>query len=269
VLFVDDGSSDQTWRVIEHLGRENPRIGGIKLSRNRGHQNAVVAGLLTADADVVVSVDADLQDDIAVIARMLDHYFLGADVVYGVRDDRSADGIMKRATAQAFYRLMRTLGADTVYNHADFRLMSRRAIEGLKQFREVNLFLRGLVPLLGFESAIVTYTRTERFAGVSKYPLRKMIALALDAITSFSVAPLRLITWIGFFIFFCSVVISGWILWARFFTATTIPGWASTMLPIYFLGGIQILCIGVLGEYLGKVYQETKARPRYIIEKML
>jgi polyisoprenyl-phosphate glycosyltransferase len=267
VVFVDDGSRDRTWEMIETLASGDPRVGGIKLSRNRGHQNALLAGLYTCEADVLLSVDADLQDDIRVIPEMLEAYARGAQVVYGVRNDRTSDGFFKRATAQGFYRLIRALGAESVYNHADFRLMSRRAVEALKTFREVNLFLRGMVPLIGFKSAIVYYTRSERFAGVSKYPMRKMIALALDAVTSFSVAPLRFITGIGFAVFLLSAAMGMWTLWVRLFTDRAVPGWTSTLLPIYLLGGIQILCIGVIGEYLGKVYQETKARPRYIIEK--
>jgi glycosyltransferase involved in cell wall biosynthesis len=267
VVFVDDGSRDRTWDMIETLASVDPRVGGIKLSRNRGHQNALLAGLYTCEADVLLSVDADLQDDIRVIPEMLEAYARGAQVVYGVRKDRTSDGFFKRATAQGFYRLIRALGAESVYNHADFRLMSRRAVEALKSFREVNLFLRGMVPLIGFKSAIVYYTRSERFSGVSKYPMRKMIALALDAVTSFSVAPLRFITGIGFAVFLLSAAMGMWTLWVRLFTDRAVPGWTSTLLPIYLLGGIQILCIGVIGEYLGKVYQETKARPRYIIEK--
>jgi glycosyltransferase involved in cell wall biosynthesis len=267
VVFVDDGSRDRTWEMIEMLASGDPRVGGIKLSRNRGHQNALLAGLYTCEADVLLSVDADLQDDIRVIPEMLEAYARGAQVVYGVRNDRTSDGFFKRATAQGFYRLIRALGAESIYNHADFRLMSRRAVEALKTFREVNLFLRGMVPLIGFKSAIVYYTRSERFAGVSKYPMRKMIALALDAVTSFSVAPLRFITGIGFAVFLLSAAMGMWTLWVRLFTDRAVPGWTSTLLPIYLLGGIQILCIGVIGEYLGKVYQETKARPRYIIEK--
>jgi len=267
IVFVDDGSRDQTWRMIEALASTDARIGGIKLSRNRGHQNALLAGLYTCDADVLLSVDADLQDDIQVIPEMVQAHARGAQIVYGVRNNRSSDGFFKRASAQVFYRIINALGAESIYNHADFRLMSRRAIEALKSFREVNLFLRGLVPLIGFKSAIVYYSRSERFAGESKYPLRKMIALALDAVTSFSVAPLRFITGIGFFVFLLSIGMGVWTLWVKLFTTHAVPGWASTMLPIYFLGGIQILCIGILGEYLGKVYQETKGRPRYIIEK--
>ena len=267
IVFIDDGSRDRTWAMIEAMASTDARIGGIKLSRNRGHQNALLAGLYTCDADVLLSVDADLQDDIQVIPEMVQAYARGAQIVYGVRNDRSSDGFFKRASAQGFYRIISALGAESVYNHADFRLMSRQAVEALKSFREVNLFLRGMVPLIGFKSAIVYYTRSERFAGESKYPLRKMIALALEAVTSFSVAPLRFITGIGFLVFFLSIMMGLWTLWVKLFTVHAVPGWASTMLPIYFLGGIQILCIGIIGEYLGRVYQETKGRPRYIIEK--
>jgi glycosyltransferase involved in cell wall biosynthesis len=267
VVFVDDGSRDRTWEMIEGLANSDTRVGGIKLSRNRGHQNALLAGLYTCDTDVLLSVDADLQDDIQVIPEMVQAYARGVQIVYGVRNDRTSDGFLKRATAQGFYRVISALGAESVYNHADFRLMSRRAVEALKGFREVNLFLRGMVPLIGFKSAIVYYTRSERFAGESKYPLRKMIALALDAVTSFSIAPLRFITGLGFLVFLLSAAMGMWTLWVRLFTDRAVPGWTSTLLPIYLLGGIQILCTGVLGEYLGRVYQETKARPRYIIEK--
>jgi glycosyltransferase involved in cell wall biosynthesis len=267
VVFVDDGSRDRTWEMIEGMASSDTRVGGIKLSRNRGHQNALLAGLYTCDADVLLSVDADLQDDIQVIPEMVQAYARGAQIVYGVRNDRTSDGYFKRATAQGFYRLISALGAESVYNHADFRLMSRRAVEALKSFREVNLFLRGMVPLIGLQSAIVYYTRSERFAGESKYPLGKMITLALDAVTSFSIAPLRFITALGFLVFLLSAAMGLWTLWVRLFTDRAVPGWTSTLLPIYLLGGIQILCTGVLGEYLGRVYQETKARPRYIIEK--
>lgn len=269
IVFIDDGSRDGTWELIEELSREDERVGGIKLSRNRGHQNALLAGLFTAEGDVLVSVDADLQDDVEVIDEMLSQYAKGAHVVYGVRNDRSSDRLFKRASAVGFYRIIRALGVESVYNHADFRLLSRRAVTALQDFREVNLFLRGIVPLIGFKSAVVYYTRTERVAGTSKYPLRKMMALALDAVTSFSVFPLRLISALGFLVFLCSVGMGLWTLWVRLFTQRAVPGWTSTLLPIYVLGGLQILCIGVLGEYLGKVYQEAKRRPRYIIEKVL
>lgn len=267
VYFVDDGSRDSTWELIEQAARRDPRIAGIKLSRNRGHQNALLAGLFTAEGDVLVSIDADLQDDLSAIPRMIDEYGRGCDVVYGVRADRSSDGRFKRVSAETFYRLMRWLGAESVTNHADFRLMSRRAVEALKLFREVNLFLRGIVPLVGFRSAIVRYDRLERFAGSSKYSLARMLAMALDAVTSFSVFPLRLITLLGFVVFSLSTAMAFWTLWARLFTNQAVPGWTSTTLPIYLLGGLQILCLGVIGEYLGKLYQEAKSRPRYIIEK--
>jgi len=268
VIFVDDGSRDATWHLIEELANADSKVGGIKLSRNRGHQNALLAGLFTAEGDVLVSVDADLQDDVEVISDMLDAYRDGMDIVYGVRNDRSSDSFFKRGTAKAFYRLMDSLGAESVYNHADFRLMTRRAVDGLREFGEVNLFLRGIVPLIGFKSSIVYYTRSERFAGESKYPLKKMLALALNAVTSFSIVPLRMITLLGFLVFSASLAMVMWTLWIRFFSNQAVPGWASTILPIYVLGGLQILSLGVIGEYLGKVYQETKARPRYIIEKV-
>lgn len=266
LVFVDDGSRDRTWSLIRELADTDPRVRGVKLSRNRGHQNALLAGLMAATGDAIVSIDADLQDDITAIVRMVDSYLGGADVVYGVRTKRERDTWFKRFTAESFYRVMRWFGAESVYNHADFRLLSRRALEALRRYDEVNLFLRGLVPLLGYRSAIVEYERSERFAGESKYPLRKMIAFALEGITSFSVVPLRVITFTGFAVFGLTIVISAWVLWVRLFSNEAIPGWASTVLPLYFIGGVQILCIGVVGEYLGKTYQEVKRRPRYIIE---
>lgn len=266
VYFVDDGSRDRTWEIIARLADGNPRFVGVKLSRNRGHQNALLAGLFTASGDAIVSVDADLQDDIDVIEQMVQRFREGSEVVYGVRKKRETDSAFKRLTAEGFYKLMSAMGAETIYNHADFRLMSRRAIEALKDYREVNLFLRGIVPLIGFRSAIVYYDRFERFAGESKYPLRKMLEFALDAITSFSVVPLRIITMLGFVVFFMTILLSGWIAWVRFGAGDAVPGWASTLLPLLFLGGIQILCLGVIGEYLGKIYSETKARPRFLIE---
>jgi len=265
-VFVDDGSKDRTWEIIEKLCATEPLMGGIKLSRNRGHQNALLAGLFTVDGDAVISIDADLQDDVDAIVPMIDHFLQGSDVVYGVRNQREHDTPFKRGTALAFYGLMRALGTDTIHNHADYRLLSRRAIEALKNYREINLFIRGIVPLVGFRSSIVHYERSVRFAGESKYPLRKMVEFALDAITSFSVAPLRLITGIGFSVFVLTMALSVWTLWVAVGTDRAVPGWASTLLPILFLGGIQILCLGVMGEYLGKVYVEVKSRPRYIIE---
>ncbi|HEX8755946.1 MAG TPA: glycosyltransferase family 2 protein [Steroidobacteraceae bacterium] len=269
IVFIDDGSRDRTWELIEQLACDDERMGGIKLSRNRGHQNALLAGLFTAEGDVLVSVDADLQDDVEVIEEMLSQHARGMNVVYGVRNDRSSDGLFKRVSALGFYRMLHALGVESVYNHADFRLLSRKAVDALKDFREVNLFLRGIVPLIGFKSSVVYYTRTERMAGVSKYPLRKMMALAMDAVTSFSVVPLRLISALGVLVFLFSIGMGAWTLWIKLFSGRAVPGWTSTLLPIYLLGGLQILCVGILGEYLGKVYQETKRRPRYIIEKVL
>ncbi len=266
VYFVDDGSKDRTWLLIEQFAAEDRHVKGIKLSRNRGHQNALLAGLFTADGDAVVSIDADLQDDIGAIREMVERFRAGTEIVYGVRRRRQTDSRFKRLTANLFYRLMRALGADSIHNHADYRLMSRRAVDSLKQYREVNLYLRGIIPLLGFRSEIVYYDRAKRFAGESKYPLRKMIALALEAITSFSVVPLRVISLLGFAVFMGSMAVSAWVLWVRFFSVDAVPGWASVVLPMYFLGGVQILCIGVIGEYLGKLYAEVKARPRFLIE---
>jgi len=269
IWFVDDGSRDRTWEIIESLTGDNRHIGGIRLSRNRGHQNALMAGLLTVEGDALVSVDADLQDDVSIIEQMVARAHEGADIVYGVRRSRGTDTPMKRGTAQLFYRLIRWLGVETVYNHADFRLMSRRAVEALRTFGEVNLYLRGIVPLIGYQSVTVEYDRAARFAGVSKYPIKKMIALAVDAVTSFSAVPLRLIGFLGFVIFFGTVIVSLWVLWIRLFTDRAVPGWASTVLPLYFVGGVQILCIGIIGEYLGKIYVEVKARPRYVIDKII
>jgi glycosyltransferase involved in cell wall biosynthesis len=269
IWFVDDGSTDQTWRILEGLARQNARIRAIKLTRNRGHQNALLAGLLTASGDVIVSMDADMQDDVAAIERMIDEYSRGNDVVYGVRQRRDTDTFFKRNTALAFYRLLRLMGVETVENHADYRLMSRRAIEALGEFGEVNLFLRGIVPLIGFRSSRVYYDRKERFAGESKYPLRKMLKLAWDAVTSFSVVPLRAITVLGALVFMSSMALSLWVLWVRLATDNALPGWASVVLPMAVNGGVQILSLGVIGEYLAKVYAETKHRPRYLIEKVL
>jgi glycosyltransferase involved in cell wall biosynthesis len=269
ILFIDDGSSDRTWEIIENLSNRSPYIGGIKLSRNRGHQNALLAGLFTADGDVIVSIDADLQDDVQVIEAMVDAYRNGSDIVYGVRKKRPTDTRFKRWSAELFYMLMQAMGVNVVFNHADFRLMSRRAVEHLKEFREVNLFLRGLVPLLGFRSSVIHYDRVERYAGVSKYPLKKMLAFAFDGISSFSVVPLRIVSTAGFFIFLSSILMSTWVLAVRLLTDRAVPGWASTVLPVYFIGGIQLLSTGLIGEYIAKIYGEVKARPRYIIEKTI
>jgi len=266
--FIDDGSRDRTWQLIEEFTARKWRIAGIKLSRNCGHQNALLAGLFTAKGDAVVSIDADLQDDIEVIRGMVDRFNTGAEIVYGVRRQRHTDSPFKRLTAETFYRLMTTLGVESIRNHADYRLMSYRAIESLKQYNEVNLYLRGIVPLLGFRSEIVYYDRAKRFAGESKYPLRKMLTLAWNAITSFSIVPLRLITVTGFVVFLGAIFVSLWVLWIRLFTDNAVPGWTSVVLPTYLLGGIQIFCIGMIGEYLGKIYVEVKRRPRFLIEKM-
>ena len=268
IYFIDDGSRDRTWALIEEFAAEDLHIVGIKLSRNRGHQNALLAGLFTAEGDAVVSIDADLQDDINAIKEMVDRFLAGADIVYGVRRKRDTDSAFKRTTANLFYGILRVLGAESVKGHADFRLMSRRAIESLSQYREVNLYLRGIVPLIGFRSETVYYDRERRFAGESKYPLRKMIALALEAITSFSVVPLRLISFIGFAVFLVTLAVSAWVLWVRLFTKDAVPGWASVVLPMYLLGGVQIFCTGIIGEYLGKIYSEVKNRPRFFLERM-
>lgn len=267
VHYVDDGSRDGTWALIESLAAADPRSRGIKLSRNRGHQNALLAGLLSAEGDALVSIDADLQDDVAVIEQMVREYLAGAEVVYGVRDSRQTDTAFKRGTATFYYRMMKKLGVDLVYNHADFRLLGRRAVEALRQYGEVNMFLRGIVPLLGFRTAVVKYDRAERFAGESKYPLRKMLAFAVEGLTSFSIVPLRLITLLGFLVSGFSFAMILFILWGRLVLNAAIPGWASSVVPIYFLGGIQLLCVGILGEYVAKIYLETKRRPRYFVDK--
>ena len=267
VVFVDDGSHDSTWTLIEDLAAREPRIRGLKLSRNYGHQNALLAGLMTVEGDAVISVDADLQDDLSVIEEMVSTYDKGTDIVYGVRSTRDVDSLFKRLSAVMYYKLLNWMGVDVVFNHADYRLLSRRSLEALKEYSEVNLFLRGLIPTLGFPSSIVSYERHERFAGESKYPLHKMLGLAIDGVTSFSAFPLRLIAGLGVFVFLISMGFSVWVLWTRVFTDNAVPGWASSVLPMYLLGGIQLFSIGVLGEYISKVYMETKRRPRFIIEK--
>lgn len=270
VLLVNDGSRDRTWELIEALHKENPLFEGVKLSRNRGHQNALLAGLMTARnrCDVSISMDADLQDDMDAMDRFLEKYNEGCDIVYGVRNKRETDTVFKRETALMFYRLMRVMGADITFNHADYRLMSNRALNGLSQFSEVNLFLRGLAPLVGYQSDVVTYDRSERFAGESKYPLKKMLAFAIDGITSFSVKPLRLITSVGLVIFVVSLfmLLYALISWVG---GHTVTGWTSTLASIWMIGGIQLLSLGIIGEYVGKIYNETKHRPRFIIERYL
>ncbi len=271
IYFVDDGSNDQTWQVIESLtgNDEMAMVHGVKLSGNQGHQRALLAGLSMTTEDVVVSIDADLQDDIHVIENMVDAFDNGYDIVYGVRNNRSVDPLFKRFCAEFYYKFLSLIGVKIVFNHADYRLLSRRALDSLMQFRETNLFLRGMIPMLGFPSTSVYYTRSERFAGTTKYPLKKSLGLAIDGVTSFSVVPLRVITFLGFLVFMGSAVLGLWGLWIKMFTDYAIPGWASTVVPIYFLGAVQLLGIGVIGEYLGKIYLEVKARPRFIIEKSI
>ena len=266
VILVDDGSRDGTWELIEQSSRTNSLIRGLKLSRNRGHQAALVAGLFAADGDAVISIDADLQDDLAAIEAMVNQYIKGVEIVYGVRKRRDTDTFFKRASAEGYYRLLAALGVEIVFNHADYRLLSRRAIDALKQFKERNLFLRGIIPQLGFPSAVVYYDRGERFAGESKYPLRKMLAFAWQGVTSFSAAPLRAIIGLGVIISMASFGVAAWALAIRMFSDQAVPGWASTVIPMYFLGGIQLLCIGIIGEYMSKIYVEVKGRPHYFIE---
>ncbi|MBQ3551011.1 MAG: glycosyltransferase family 2 protein [Clostridia bacterium] len=268
IVFVDDGSKDRTWAIISRLSKENVYFEGLKLSRNRGHQNALLAGLLTVKDkfDAVISMDADLQDDINAIDKMIESYCDGNDIVYGVRSGRRKDSCFKRWTAQSFYKVMKWMGAETVYNHADFRLMSRRALDALAEFSEVNLFLRGMVPLIGFKSDTVYYERSKRFAGKSKYPFRKMLSFAFEGITSLSIRPIDLIIRLG--ILLCAVGV-GILIYAliQHFLGHTTAGWTSLMASIWTLGGIQLSAIGVIGKYIGKIYLETKHRPRYIIEK--
>jgi len=266
IVFIDDGSSDNTWNIISELSQKHELIQGIQQSRNRGHQNAVIAGLLDSvnKCDMCISIDCDGQDDIKAIEQMINKYHEGYDVVYGVRDNRDSDTLFKKYTAQLFYYLLKKLGADIVYNHADYRLMSKSAIEGLAKFKEVNLFLRGLVPLVGFKHTEVYYTRTNRLAGSSHYPLSKMLALAIDGITSLSTKPLKLITLLGLVVSLLSFIFIIWVV-IGFFFGKTLSGWASLISTLCFLGGIQLICLGIIGEYIGKIYLEVKHRPRYII----
>ncbi len=268
VLFVDDGSKDNTWAVISDLRAKNPQFEGLKLSRNQGHQNALLAGLMTAKnyADVTVSIDCDGQDDVDAMDKMLEEYKDGAEIVYGVRAARDTDTVFKRTTAKWYYKILNLLGAEVVYNHADYRLMSRRALEALEQFHEVNLFLRGLIPLVGFKSSSVYYDRKARVAGESHYPLSKMLSLGFNGVTSLSVRPLKLITGLGFLMSLVSLIAVIVTVIIKLF-GYTVQGWTSLLCVIFLLGGIQIFCLGVIGEYIGKMYAETKARPRYIIEK--
>lgn len=269
ILFVDDGSRDKTWEMISDLHKQNPHFAGVKLAHNRGHQNALLAGLMTAKeyCDIAISMDADLQDDIDAVDKMLDENDMGCEVVYGVRSSRETDTFFKRTTAQGFYKFMKVMGVDVVYNHADYRLMSRRALEGLADYKEVNLFLRGIVPLIGFKSSSVTYERHERFAGESKYPLKKMLSFAFDGITSFSIKPIRWVTVIGFLIFIASILAIIYTVISKLL-GVAVAGWTATMLSIWMLGGIQLLSLGIIGEYIGKIYIESKERPRYLIEAL-
>ena len=270
VLFVNDGSKDRTWEIIRALHEECPLFSGVDLTRNRGHQNALLAGLMTAKdrCDMAISMDADLQDDVDAVDAMVDKYYAGCDIVYGVRSSRKKDTFFKRFTAEGFYRLMSLMGAETVFNHADYRLMSRRALEGLSQFREVNLFLRGIVPMVGYPSAVVEYERGERFAGESKYPLKKMLSFAMEGITSLSTKPIRFITGLGFLIFLISIImlITFVVKWAL---GMTVAGWASVICSVWAIGGLILLSLGVIGEYIGKIYLETKQRPRFLIRTVL
>ena len=271
VLLVNDGSKDNTWALIKGYYQSNKYICGIALSRNRGHQNALLAGLDTASnyADMIISMDADLQDDINAIDKFILEYNNGSEIVYGVRSSRKKDTWFKRNTAQMYYKFMKALGVEIVYNHADYRLMSKRAVKELMNFKEVNLFLRGIVPLLGFKSSIVTYERAERFAGESKYPLRKMVNLAIEGILSFSVKPIRIITSTGFVLSFVSFIYLLYVLISYFVTKASIVGWTTTTVLICLFGSFQIFCIGIIGEYVGKIYLETKRRPRFILSEEL
>lgn len=270
VLYVNDGSKDKTWNLIKQIHEKDKMFRGICLSRNRGHQNAVLCGLMQAkeEADMVISMDADLQDDINAIDEMVDKYHEGFDVVYGVRNSRKTDTFFKRFTAQAYYKLLLFMGVDIVYNHADFRLMSKRVLKEMENYKEVNLFLRGIVPMIGFPSTNVYYERHERFAGESKYPLKKMLHFAFDGITSLSVKPIRLITTVGAGIFFLSICMLIYSIVIHFL-GKSLVGWSSLMVSVWALGGLQIFSIGVIGEYIGKIYMETKARPRFIVQEYL
>lgn len=270
MLLVDDGSKDKTWETIDKAHKEDKQVFGLKLAGNVGHQYALTAGLIEAGklADVTISIDADLQDDTGVIEEMIDKYHQGKDIVYGVRNDRKKDSFFKRTTAQGFYKVMNIMGVKTVYNHADFRLMSKRAVEQFSKFGESNLFLRGIVPLIGYETDCVYYERKERVAGESKYPLKKMLALAWNGITSFSVKPINLILGMGLFIIFLCVLAAIYA-FASYLSGTTVAGWTSLILSIWFLGGLQLISIGLIGQYIGKIYTEVKNRPRYNIEILL
>ena len=270
IAFVNDGSKDNTWNIITDLHEKNPMFTGINLAHNKGHQNALLAGLMTAKdyADAAISLDADLQDDVGVIEQFIDKFNEGKDVVYGVRSTRATDTVFKRSTAHAFYKLMKVMGADTLQDHADYRLMSKRALEGLAKYKEVNLFLRGIVPMIGYETDVVYYERHERFAGESKYPLKKMLSFAVDGITSCSVKPIRMITSLGTLVFTVSIVMLIYFL-IVWLLGHTVQGWTTIVISLWGIGGLILLSLGIIGEYVGKIYMEVKERPRFIIEKLL
>ena len=268
IYYVDDGSRDRTWEMIHDYAERNADVCGIKLSRNRGHQNALLCGLLTAPGDILISLDADLQDDLEAIPQMIQRYREGSEIVFGVRRKRTRDTFFKRFSAESYYKFLAMMGVQIVYNHADYRLMSRRAVESLRGYDETHLFLRGLVPQLGYKGAIVEFDRAERFAGESKYPLTKMLSLAWQGVTSFSAYPLRLITGIGMMISVVSLVMAAWAVLTKLFTANALPGWASTVIPMYFLGGVQLLSLGIIGEYVAKIFESSKKRPRFHVESL-
>jgi hypothetical protein len=270
IAFIDDGSQDLTWNIISENAKKYPYIKGLKLAKNIGHQNALLAGLLTYkdQADALISIDADLQDDISVLEEMILKFINGSDVVYGVRKERKTDSFFKRNTALLFYKLMKKMRVNLVYNHADFRLCSKRSLNALSQYGEINLFIRGIIPTIGFNQDIVYYNRLERMAGKSKYSVFKMISFAWNGITSFSTYPLRMVTVLGFIIFFLCLLMTGYAL-IGYYNNNYVPGWLSTVLPMYFLGGIQLFCFGIIGEYIGKIYSEVKQRPRYFIDKKI
>ena len=267
VCFVDDGSRDKTWSLIDQLSKEDPRVRGIKLSNNRGHQNALVAGLVSCEphCDMTISIDADLQDDINTIDQMVIKYNQGFEIVYGVRSKRDTDTFLKKWSALSFYRVMKVFGVNIIYNHADYRLVSANVLQKFNEYKEVNLFLRGIFPTIGFKSTTVEYERHERFAGESKYPLRKMIAFAVEGITSFSTVPLSLVTYLGLITTVMAIILTLWAIYEKAF-GSTIPGWSSTIISIYFLGAVQLLSLGLIGQYVGKIYNEVKDRPRFFIE---
>jgi glycosyltransferase involved in cell wall biosynthesis len=269
IYLVDDGSKDKTWEILAREAAQNSALVGVKLSRNKGHQNALYAGLCTTTEDITVSIDADLQDEPQNIEAMVDEYLKGNDVVYGVRSARNTDTFFKRFTAEGYYHLMKKMGVDLVFNHADFRLLSRRALESLKEYDESNLFLRGIVREVGYPSSVVEYERQAREAGESKYPLKKMLSFAWKGITAFSTAPLRMITVLGLVSGFASFTLIAWVLAIRFFTDNATPGWASVLLPLLFIGSVQLLCLGVIGEYLSKIYEEVKRRPKFHISEII